>query len=278
MRLKLAGIIIGAALFFSPAVKADTFTFNFDHASSGPSLSAGDSSATISTYMGQVLSASGCAGCTVAVTGAVVDHTYNGDGHVVGPLVSGSYQSLTLATSNGAANSNGTYTVNANDNFIANTNDSSSQISTQMNMVFSGFTLNGTVSFDFEIFPDGSGVQPDFTLQYVQGGTVSGGVVTGGTLVALGTNLGVTPGTTCGTLTHSPNSGGGSTEASQQCIGTWSVNVTNATELEFVDWPQTIGVDNLVLTRTTTPEPGSLVLFGSGLLGIAALIRRRLSA
>jgi hypothetical protein len=271
MRLKLAGIIIVAALFFSPAVKADTFTFNFNTASSGPSLSAGDSSATISTYMGQVLSASGCAGCTVAVTGAVVDHTYNGEGRVVGPGSGSTYNSLTLATSEHAANSNGTYTVNANDNFIA----------TQMNMVFSGITLNGTVSFDFEIFPDGSGVQPDFILQYVQGGTVSGGVVTGGTLVALGTNLGLTPtggaGNACGSLTHSPLSGSG-TETSQQCIGTWTVNVTNATELEFVDWPQTIGVDNLVINRTTTPEPESLVLFGSGLLGVAALIRRRLSA
>ena len=42
------------------------------------------------------------------------------------------------------------------DTFIANTSDSSQQIANQITMKFTGLVLNGTVSFDYEIFPDGS--------------------------------------------------------------------------------------------------------------------------
>lgn len=42
------------------------------------------------------------------------------------------------------------------------------------------------------------------------------------------------------------------------------------------DWIQgDFYVDNVALTMNTTPEPGSLVLFGSGMLGLAGLLRRK---
>ena len=37
-----------------------------------------------------------------------------------------------------------------------------------------------------------------------------------------------------------------------------------------------MGVDNVVLTSGSTPEPGTLVIFGSGLLGIGGWIRRKM--
>ena len=90
------------------------------------------------------------------MTGAVADTTYNGEGHVTGPGSAGpngtAAKSLTLGTSDGATASNLTSTVNSTyDTFLANTNDQSGQISQQITMKFSGFTINGSASFDYEI-------------------------------------------------------------------------------------------------------------------------------
>lgn len=274
-------------LFFGIAAVASatsvTATFNF----SGVAENA--TAAQISTYMTTTLQAAGCTGCTVTVTGAVADTTYNGEGYATGPTNSPS-RSLTLGTSTGATASNTNSTINAAgvyDTFIANTNDSSGNLGTQITVKFSGFTINGTASFDYEIFPDGTctalnatncggaavgGIYPNQPDLKLEAGTNSSG--TDPVVTSFGTNgiqYGVTPGTTNGNATVGPNG----TISAPQYIGTWTtasaLNGTN--ELDFIDWPATIGVDNLVLTGTTTtsavPDPSSVLLFGTVVAGIA---------
>jgi len=270
-------------LFFGMAAvaSATSVTFSFN------SLSENATAAQISTYMDGVLTAAGCTGCSVTVTGAVADTTYNGEGHVTGPGSAGTggtaAKSLTLGTSDGATASNTNSVVNSTyDTFIANTNDASSQISNQITMKFSGFTINGSASFDYEIFPDGSCTAlpcgsntPDFEFE---AGTNSNG--TDPAVTSFGTNgtqYGVTPGTTNGNTNNSPNS---SSEATPQYIGTWSGSLSNDNELDFVDWPATIGVDNLMISWTPTggqsqvPDPASVLLFGTVVAGIA--LRKKL--
>ncbi len=249
------------------SVRADTFSFNFNSLASGKPASGGTlPTDSITNYMNNIL------GCNcVLVTGAVADKTYNGEGFAVGP--GNGATSLTLGTSDGAVNNAAPLNKDASgkvvyDTFISNTNDSSSQISNQITMQFiNGFSFTGNITFDFEIFPDGtSGANqsnpPDFEF-----------VVNGGAPTIV---YGAVPGTTNGSSTHSPKSGSSSTEPNLQYIGVWSQNVTNATKLEFIDWPPTIGVDDLVLSRV--PEPGTIVLLGTGLAGLLFLKRKKQQA
>jgi len=290
-------------LLFSASAYATSVNFTFDTQIIGTTtitgLSAGATSAQIQTYMNQVLSASGCSGCSATVLvsgssiGAVADQTYSGEGHATGPTAT---QSLTLGDSNGATASNTSSTVNGTyDTFISNTNDSSGTVSNQITIQFSGFagkalTIN---SFDYEIFPDGtcsaltsaacggsgstpSGFanQPD--LEFAAGSSTTGTVGTGGDAIQQ-TYYGVTPGTTNGTATHSPSSGNSSAELAPQLIGTWSGALTGATELDFVDWPATIGIDNLSVSYTTTssvPEPAGIALFGTLVVLLTRKLRR----
>jgi hypothetical protein len=236
--------------------------------------------------MNQVLAASGCTGCsaTVLVSGsainAVADQTYNGDGYVTGP--GGGSKSLTLGDSNGATASNTTSTVNSTyDTFIANTNDSSGQISQEIAIQFSGIAALTINSFDFEIFPDGScakltssncggsptnGVYPNQPDLDFEAGTNKTG---SDPLVA--TYYGVTPGTTNGNATLSPNG----TSVAPQLIGTWTGSLTGVTELDFVDWPATIGIDNLNISfDSPVPEPASIALLGTFVLLLTRRLRK----
>jgi len=248
--LKLAMIVGGAALFISPSLKADTVSFDFN------SLADGAVNSSVQTYMNGVLGAAG----SVVVAGSQASKTYNGDGHVVGPGTGST--SLTLATSDGTVQHLGT-----TDTFIDNVSSS-----TEISMTFSGLKIY-SVSFDYEIFPDGtcptgtgcSSNYPDFTFD------------ANGALVF--NTLAVMPGNPGAPYTHSPASGPGGTELAPQFLGqsgTWSFP-NGVTKLEFIDWPATVGIDNLKIT-TTTPEPATMTLIGVGMLGLGAVRRRLLNA
>jgi hypothetical protein len=263
-------------------------TFNFN------SLAENASTTSIQTYMNGVLSAAGCSGCTVTVTGAFADTMYNADGHVTGPGSAGSggtaAKSLTLGTSGDggtpiadATASNLTSSINSSyDTFLATTNDGATQTGSQITLKFSGFTVSGATSFAYEIFPDNT--CPVLNSSSC-GGNPTGGIypnqpdfkfdINGSTPVStFGTNgvqYGITPGTgTDGNTNNSPLS---SAELAPQYIGTWSGSINTATEMDFVDWPATIGVDDLVVNWTKTsspvPEPGSVLLLGTIAAGLA---------
>ena len=198
------------------------------------SLANNASNAAVQTYMRTIVSGTN-------VTGSGASRTYTGDGHVIGPTL-------------------------GPDTFIRNVG--------APNFTFDfGATFHiYSISFDWEIFPDGTcfrgpgdsastracadaGVSnanwPDFDL-YVDGSATSSF-----SRIALATGV-------------SPNY--------PQAIGTsGTINLNGAHFLNFVDWPATIAIDNLVIDgcRDTAdrkctppllvPEPSSLPLAGLAL-------------
>jgi hypothetical protein len=78
----------------------------------------------------------------------------------------------------------------------------------------------------------------------------------------------VTP--AAGPYPHSPASGRRRNELAPQFLGQsgeWFFP-GGVTTLEFIDWPQMIGIDNLILDSDPVPQAGLLLLFGSGLIGL----------
>ncbi|HEY4264638.1 MAG TPA: hypothetical protein VGM72_04920, partial [Micropepsaceae bacterium] len=79
------------------------------------------------------------------------------------------------------------------------------------------------------------------------------------------------------TYKNSVDSGSGTSETAPQliCHATYTVsNFTSGsiTTLDFMDWPETIGIDNLTVTL---PEARSIAVFALGLLGLGLIVRRK---
>jgi hypothetical protein len=205
------------------------------------------------------------------------DKTYNGDGHVVSNT---SGKSLTLgdsdyATSNSSVAPNGS----TSDIFLANTDDNKSQLSQGIEITFTtAVTLTG---FDYEIFPDGS--CPDLhssdcgsgqsnlpDLVFKTNGVIQTTFTGDAPCATIGGCQSQANSGKDGNSIHSPASGSGSTELAPQLIGTWSGSISGVTKIDFLDWPATIGVDNLKIA-SPTPEPtgGVFMIGGLALIGFA---------
>jgi hypothetical protein len=252
--------VLALCLLWTAAVRADTFTFTFN------SLANNATDAQVQTYMNGQLGV----GKSVMVTGAAATNSYNGEGHVTGPCTP-TCTSVTLASNGG-----GTFIANNNGVSFPNGDPQSNDIF----MKFSGLTIS-SVSFNLEIFPDGTCPSlgncggtgnpnmPDFEF-YAGNGTQ------GNNSLQHSWSAVAPSGMNC----HSPSSGSVNCELAPQLLlaGTANLQTFNfasgVTSLDFVDWPSTIGVDNI--TITTVPEPGSCLLFGSGILGIASRLRRKI--
>jgi len=294
-RLKPILLSVGMFLSLGASAYATTVDFTFGTQTFGTTtitgLSSGATAAQITTYMTAVLQASGCSGCTATAVssgaiGAVADQSYTADGNVTGPGTGGTSYTLGDSTGPYTAGSTTTSTTGAADTFIANTSDSGgtnnggSGTTTQITIQFknvTGLTIN---SFDYEIFPNitctalnnvncggaGNPNQPDLKFE--------AGDNTNGTDTVVQTYVGVTPGTTNGNAIKSPDS---SDQTAPQLIGQWTGSLTGDTELDFVDWPATIGIDNLTIsygTTTAVPEPAGIALFGTLVVLLTKKLRR----
>jgi hypothetical protein len=298
MRMKLRRPLFTLLTFlgFGVLASAGTYTFNFDSLpGSGSGANSTNNSTAIATYMTTYLQTHGCTGCSVSVAGAVSDQGYTGEGNVVGPTSGHTVSPVTLGNTNGATGNNAS--PGSTDTFLANTADNSSQVASQITLIFSGLQV-ASVSFDYEIFPDGTCPSLGYNncggawwnsstalsnnpntpdLEFTTGSGAGTAVAAFGTG---GIQYGVAPGSGDGNETHSTSSGWNSTETAPQYIGvSGTLALGNVTELNFVDWPATIGIDNLVITTSTppVPEPSSVLLFGTAGLGVFLSLRRRFS-
>ncbi|HVZ17083.1 MAG TPA: PEP-CTERM sorting domain-containing protein [Terriglobales bacterium] len=254
-------LLVGLLFVGTLGAFANSFNFNFNPTSTN--------GLSVQQYMRNVLGGSG----SVTVSGATWGGTYNGDNHVVGPCSQFHCSSLTLGNDE---------TGVSHDNFVINNSPSNDAFT----MKFSGIEFN-TVSFDLEIFPDASCPKlsqcggrnnpnlPDFTF-YADGQQVSVwfAAVPGQQNTVVGQPAG-------STYLHSPDSGSISKELAPQMLLDGDNHVTfvfgtDISTLKFEDWPATIGIDNLKLSYTQTPEPATFVLLGSGLLGL--ILRKRTQA
>jgi len=249
-----AGVVF--VLSAGMSARADVFTFNFT------GLANNASNSTIQNYMNtSVLGGAG----TVTLTGAIGDSYYTADGHVVTGPGSGS-ASYTLRNKDG-----GTFIVNDNTQFGGSSND--------INMLFSfnGATIT-SVTFDYEIFPDitcaalydkhsnpsgcgGSG-NPDLPDIELKAGTTQAGAV------QVFQAFGVLP---ASPYSKSPDL---NPETAPQVIGSITVSGLSAKDLDFVDWPATIGINDVVIT-TSNPEPATIILLGTVLSLAMFKLRRR---
>ncbi|MFO0965085.1 MAG: hypothetical protein U0793_05795 [Gemmataceae bacterium] len=107
-----------------------------------------------------------------------------------------------------------------------------------------------SIRFDYEIFPDVTG-NPDFTFN----------AFLGGTMVDSFTKLGEFP--------------AGQNFDRQLLSSAFVMFPNGADKVEFVDWPATVGVDNLDVNANAIPEPASVMLLLSVTITASLCLRRR---
>jgi hypothetical protein len=261
MRVGVLSAILALVGTSTPAY-AGPIVFDFN------SLADGASNNKIQTYMRDMIFQELGLLSAVTVTGAKADKNYTGDGFVVGPVSGNSVTALTLGNSDGGVPHLGTF-----DTYIHNSN------ADLITMTFS-FPIY-SVSFDYEIFPNGSCEDPSDTFPAKPKGKCS--VWPDFTFKADTTTylwaVGQDP-SKSGYVgyTHSPQSGPNSLEKAPQLLAVSPVFFfpQGVTKLEFIDWPEQIGIDNLKINQV--PEPASMLLLGVGLVGVVRRIRRHAKA
>jgi hypothetical protein len=268
------------SLTSSPAA-AGSITFDFN----GPALGDGKNSTYIKNYMNGVLSANwGPAFAVTGLAGAAseTNNSYTGDNHVVGhkfgPL--NKMTSMTLGNSEharaqGLPGELGTINALAGDGYIFNS-------AADMFWMEFNFPIQ-SVSFDYQIFPNGSCANPnDNSPTNNPTGTCSrwpdfkfkAGVP--GDMDLYIHSFGQDP--------SDPDYQGYKNSPIRPNLNYWEkapqlltvsgLIVLNqpSTRLEFWDWPERVGIDNLVIS---TPEPASFLFVGAGALLVGLATRRR---
>ena len=297
----VAPLLIVAGAGWQSAAATILFDFN--------ALADGANVAAVDAYMEGVLGAQG----DVTVTGTRAERNYMGDNYVVGPVVTASNNALkvtpmTLGTSDynvatsGVYNPAGKLVPRKLDSYLVNASGSD-----RIMMTFS-FPVYA-VSFDFEIFPDGTCPNtrsscddagdenwPDF--KFWAGNEAMrpsdpwiflvDGIVPGGNVPDLPSDITAMAdptSTPSKTYAHSKGSSPTGVVKAPQFLGisgTWLFD-QGVTRLEFVDWPRMIGIDNLMIdpdrpvtpANFNVPEPATLALFGLGLAGLPFVRRRK---
>ena len=246
-------------VLFAGTVYADQVTFNFN------SLADGASNSAIQTYMRNYLLTTLGPGHSVSVWGSAAEKNYTGDNHVVGPVSGTTVTPLTLGNSDG-----GVQHALPWDAYIFNSD------SIKITMLFT-FPIYA-MKFDYEIFPNGScadpsayfpnpkgtcSVFPDFTFKAGNANPLTTYLYT---LSLDPSKAGYTG------YTHSPFSGAVNKEKAPQFLGESGMIFFpgGATKFEFYDWPERIGIDNLVIQNV--PEPRAMLVLG---IGLAALLKYR---
>jgi hypothetical protein len=239
---------------------AVTFTFNSTvlTGNQGNGLGATGGNSAIATSMNAALTAAGYSGATASVSGALATGTYSGEGHVVGG---------TLGTD--------TFVINNSFGIGASATDS-------FTLSFAGLLIT-SISFDYEIFPNAD----------CQAGTSCATHNTNSNFpdITVTARNGANPSST---VFHQLANLGSSTLDPQRLGTSGSISLASlanggATSLTFIDWPATIGIDNLYITTGcpvgnpqcgggggggNLPEPGSLALLGLGCGALAWVMRR----
>jgi hypothetical protein len=269
--LTAALLVLGISASASAA--SVTFNFNTLATAAGPTGGTNDAAATsIQGFMNWQLGLIS-PGMTVSVSaGALADKGYNGDGHVVGTSTNST--SIALGTSeNGVLNANvscigsAACTGTGLDTYVRN-----NSAYTSFSFTFNNGMLIDSVKFDYEIFPDATCLTsacganlPDMTFSTNLGQVFH--------------YYGATP---AASLLSPVLPSGTPDELTPQLIGNTGTlvgpNLAGGNVLNFIDWPVTIGIDNLTVvyhTNSAVPEPGSMILLGSGLVGLYARRKKR---